>query len=83
MLKTVRITSKRQITIPAAIFKRLNLNEGDRLIVNIDQGKIVMEKAKALLDELAGSLKPPAEYRNKSLDFIINDAKRKYFSTRK
>lgn len=83
MLQTVRITSKRQITIPAKIFKGLNLNQGDYLSIYIDQGKIIMEKSQKLLDEIAGSIKPLKEYKNKPIDFIIRDSKKKYFSRKK
>lgn len=83
MLQTVKISSKRQITIPSVIFDHLNLNEGDRLIVNIDEGKIVMEKSQKLLDDMAGSLDVPNEYKNKPLDFIIRDSKQKYFAKSK
>jgi len=83
MLQTVKISSKRQITIPADIFNFLKLNEGDRLIVNIDEGKIVMEKSQKLLDEIAGSLYLPKKYKDKTLDFIIRDSKQEYFSTKK
>ena len=83
MLQTVRISSKRQITIPVDIFNYLALNEGDRLIVNIDEGKIVMEKSQKLLDKMAGSLYLPKKFKNKSLDFIIRDSKQEYFTTKK
>ncbi len=83
MLQTVRITSKRQITIPAKIFKHLNLNQGDYLSIYIDQGKIIMEKSQKLLDEIAGSIELSKEYKGKSIDFIIRDSKKKYFSRKK
>lgn len=83
MLQTVKISSKRQITIPVDIFNYLALNEGDRLIVNIDEGKIVMEKSQKLLDDMAGSLYIPNKYKNKTLDFIIRDSKQEYFTKKK
>ena len=83
MLQTVKISSKTQITIPVDIFNYLALNEGDRLIVNIDEGKIVMEKSQKILDEMAGSLYLPKKYKDKPLDFIIRDSKREYFATKK
>lgn len=83
MLQTVRITSKRQITIPVKIFNQLGLNQGDKLIVEVDSNKIIMQKAQRLLDELAGSLKVPARYRNKPIDFIIKETKKEYFASKK
>ncbi len=75
MLQTVRITNKRQITIPVRIFNQPGLNQGNKLIVEVNSNKIIMQKAQLLLDKLAGSLKTPVRYRNKSLDFIIREAK--------
>ena len=83
MLQTVRISSKRQITIPVAIFDYLNLNKGDRLVVNIDEGKIIMEKSQKILDDIAGSLTLPKKYKNKPIDFIIRDSKQEYFAVKK
>lgn len=80
MLQTVRITSKRQITIPVKIFRQLNLNEGDNLLVEVNANMMVIKKAQSLLDELAGSVKIPKKYLNKSIDFIIKETKRKYFA---
>lgn len=83
MIKTVRISSKRQITIPAKLFEALNLREGDRLSVQVVNNKLIMQKSQALLDDLAGSLELPEEYKNRSLDFIIRDAKKEYFKRKK
>lgn len=83
MLQTVRITSKRQITIPVLIFNQLGLSQGDELVVKIDQNRIIMEKAEQLLRDLAGSLKAPKKYQNKPIDFIIREAKKEYFAKRK
>lgn len=83
MLQTVRITSKRQITIPSKIFSQLNLNEGDRLIVEADSKRIVMKKTQQVLDEVAGFLNIPKKFKKKSLDFIIREAKKEYFISKK
>ncbi len=82
MLQTVTITSKRQISIPVKIFNKLGLVKGDKLIINLQQDKIVMQKAQSLLDEIAGTVKLPAKYKNKSLDEIIKLAKKEYFKSR-
>lgn len=79
MLQTVRITDKRQITIPSKIFSRLSLNRGDRLSVEIQDNRLILQKSQMLLDTIAGILKKPKKYENRSLDFIIKDAKRTYF----
>jgi len=51
--------------------------------VNIDEGKIVMEKSQKVLDEIAGSLYLPQKYKNKPIDFIIRDSKQEYFAVKK
>jgi AbrB family looped-hinge helix DNA binding protein len=83
MLQTVRITSKRQITIPVKIFKRLKLNKGDRLSIEIESNKMVMQKAQVILDNLAGSVKLPNKYKNKPIDYIIRESKKEYFRSKK
>lgn len=82
MLQTVRISSKRQITIPAQLYRQLSLNQGDRLSISIDGGSLIMKKSKELLNELAGSITVPKRYKNKPIDFIIKEAKKEYFTQR-
>ena len=38
-----KVTSKRQITLPAAVCRRVNINEGDHLRVKIQDGGIFLE----------------------------------------
>jgi len=42
MKTSVTISSKRQITIPVEIFRLLELKEGQKLIVEVDNDRIVM-----------------------------------------
>jgi AbrB family looped-hinge helix DNA binding protein len=42
MKNSVTISSKRQITIPAAIFRSLGLKEGQKLMVELENDRIVM-----------------------------------------
>jgi AbrB family looped-hinge helix DNA binding protein len=85
MFKTVRITSKRQISIPVNVFNSLGLKKGDTLLINVDfdNERIIMEKQEKILNQLAGSLKLPKKYKNKSLEQIVSDAKRNYFRSKK
>ena len=83
MTQSVRITSKRQITIPVKIYNKLHLNKGDRLIVRFTPDKLILQKAQVLLDSLAGSLKVPEKYKNKSTDEIVSQAKQDYFQHKK
>ena len=83
MLQTVRITSKRQITIPVKIFNQMGLIKGDQLVLEYSNENIIMKKSQQLLDEVAGIIIPPKKYQNKSIDFIIRDAKREYFTNKR
>lgn len=83
MQSLVKISSKRQVTIPSKIFDHLKFEEGDNLIFEVEGDKIVVKKAKQFLDELAGSVKIPVKYQGKSLEFIIKDAKSEYFANKK
>ncbi|MEA1961213.1 MAG: AbrB/MazE/SpoVT family DNA-binding domain-containing protein [Bacillota bacterium] len=42
MKTSVTISSKRQITIPAEIFRLLELKEGQKLMVEVENDRIVM-----------------------------------------
>jgi len=83
MLETVRISSKRQITIPARVFHWLGLGQGDQLVVEVKDQTMVLQKAQNLLDELAGSVKLPKRFKNKPIDLIIKSAKDDYFSLKR
>lgn len=77
------ITSKRQFTIPADVFRQLNLKEGQRLLVSTKGGQIRIEPALALIERLAGSVKVPTRFGGLTSDQIIQKAKEEYFSKRR
>jgi AbrB family looped-hinge helix DNA binding protein len=52
-----KISSQHQITIPVEIMRRLGLSQADRLMISLEQGKIILQpQKKSVADELAGSL---------------------------
>lgn len=53
----VKVTRKRQVTIPKEIGEKLGIEEGDYLKVRLEGNKIVMEKVRSLKD-LMGILNP-------------------------
>jgi len=79
MRKIATITSKRQITIPATIFRRAGFSDRQKLLVVEDAGKIILSPASGLINELAGSLKMPQEWRGKTSEEIIKESKEEYF----
>lgn len=44
-MKTLAISSKRQISIPKEIYAALHLKEGDKLTLELKEGKLILEPA--------------------------------------
>jgi len=59
------VTSKGQITLPKSVRDALDLNEGDRVLFRVLQGRAVLAKVEDFLD-LAGSVEVPAAKKGKS-----------------
>lgn len=74
------ITSKRQLTIPASIFKRVGLSEKQKVHISEEKGRLVITPFVNLIEKLAGSLEIPTSWRGKDLDSIIEGSKREYFA---
>lgn len=83
MEQVATITSKRQLTIPVNIFRRLNLKMGQKVAVSDDNGVIKIEPMVILLDRLKGSVPLPEKYKGLPLEIIIKRAKTEYFKKRK
>lgn len=69
------ITAKGQVTIPKHVRDELGLNEGDRLLFRVVDGRAVLARTADLLD-LAGAVPVPADARDLSLDQIRDRAHR-------
>lgn len=82
MAQTATITSKRQLTIPAEMFRQLAWKEGEKVIVKHDGDELRIISALSLVDKLAGSVKVPKQYRNVPIDEAIERAKLDYFKKR-
>ena len=82
MPQLVTITSKRQLTIPVELFRKLNLEEGQQLLVYSEDRSIKLEPAAGLVEQLAGSIKIPARFKKQSLDKIIAKAKQERFKNK-
>jgi len=76
------VTSKRQLTIPIDIYRLMNLVEGNKVLVSIEDQVIKIEPAQALVEKLAGSVKLPKRFKNKTVDQIITLAKKEYFKNK-
>ncbi len=73
------ITSKRQLTIPAKIFRKLGLQEGEKVRVSEENGSIRITSYLKLLDKLAGSVKVPQRFKGLTVDQMTEKAKNEYF----
>jgi len=73
------ITSKRQITIPAALFSKLALESGTKILITEDQGKIVMSPSESAVRELAGIIKFHRRVSDSQLEKIIEKSKEKRY----
>jgi len=80
MIKTATITSKRQITIPASLFRKAGLTERQKVIISEEKGKLVITPLANLIEKLAGSLEVPNRWKGKDLDTIIEESKAEYFA---
>ena len=76
------ITSKRQLTIPAKIFRKLGLKEGEKVKVMEEDGSLKIVSYLKLLDKLAGSVKVPKKFKGLTPDQMIKRAKGEYFRER-
>jgi len=81
------ITSKRQLTIPIAMYKKLGLKKGDnRVIVRASEGELkiksAVEASMKALETLAGCVKPRPEDRGKDIVDIVHEGIKKYWEKR-
>ncbi len=80
MVQIATITDKRQFTIPASLFKKLNLKEGQKVLVSEENGALKIESALKLIERLAGSISVPARFKGLTPDEMVEKAKKEYFS---
>jgi len=79
MTQMATITSKKQLTIPVAIFKKAGLRIGQKVLVSEENGSLKITSAERLVEELAGSLPMPKEWEGRDLDEMIEEAKAQHF----
>lgn len=79
MSQLAMITSKRQLTIPSKVFKKVGFEKGDRVIVEEKKGELRIKKAVNLVEELAGSVKVQKHLRGVDVDEAVRIAKERRF----
>lgn len=73
------ITSKRQLTVPAKIFAQVGLRTGQRVILEEKNGRIILTPSEFLVEELAGSVPAPKEWKGRDIDEIVESARNEYY----
>lgn len=82
MTQLATITSKKQLTLPAEVFKKARLRIGQKVIVSEENGDLLITPAEKFVKELAGSVKVPSRLKVKDIDEVIEQAKTKYFQNK-
>lgn len=79
MTQMATITSKKQLTLPAALFRKAGLHIGQKVVVSEENGRLILTPAEKLVEELAGSVPLPERWKGKDIDEIIEEATEDYF----
>ncbi|MDQ7031092.1 MAG: AbrB/MazE/SpoVT family DNA-binding domain-containing protein [Desulfonauticus sp.] len=68
----VTVTSEGQIVIPSEVRKKLNIQKGQKLVVSVEENKIILEPVEQLIQKGRGLL--PG--KGKALRFLLEKRKR-------
>lgn len=79
MNQLATITSKKQLTLPAELFRKVGFKVGEKVIVSEENGSLKITSAEKLVEELAGSIPMPKAWKGKNIDQIIEEARDEYF----
>lgn len=72
MQSIIKVSSKRQITIPADVYRMLGLRPGSKLAVRVEDGKIILSNVAASYTEMmAGSLKGVYGHTQEEVDEYV------------
>ena len=82
MNQLATITSKKQLTLPAQVFKKAGLKIGQKVIVSEENGDILITPVEKFVKDLAGSVKVPSRLKGKDIDAVIEESKIKYFQNK-
>ena len=80
MTYTATVTSKRQLTIPAELYKALDLKSGSKVSLTLNQDTVTLEPIDKILNRLQGSIKLPKRFRGMDIEQIIQTAKNEYYT---
>lgn len=69
------ITSKRRLTIPVDLYKQMNFQKGQRVVISKASDGIKVEPAAGIVERLFGSVKVPIKLKGLSFDKIRDIAR--------
>jgi len=69
----VKVTSKGQIVIPSEVRKKLNIQKGQKLVVSVEENRIILEPVEDILRKGRGLLKDDGK---KILEYLLEERKR-------
>lgn len=75
MVAILTLTSKNQLTLPVEMVRLLSLTKGSKLIAELRDNTVALEKVENSWDDLQGSLKETNLTKGKSVLEIIEMAK--------
>jgi len=78
MTQLATITSKKQLTLPTALFRKAGFREGQKVIVSEENGSLKLTPVKKIIEELAGSIPIPNKWKGKEIDEIVDLARTEY-----
>ena len=70
LIKTIRVSEKGQIAIPREIRERMDISQGDELIIVQNDSKLLIEKAKKISNKIKDDFKDILSHSEKSLKEI-------------
>ncbi len=79
MNQIATVTSKKQLTLPSAIFKKAGFKIGQKVMVSEENGRLLITPAEVLVEEFAGPVPVPKKGKGKDAREIVNEAKSEYF----
>lgn len=71
MTYTATLTGKQQLTVPIELFRHLNWEIGQKVVISENSGSLSIMAAKHLVDRLAGSVRAPKRFKGLSVEEII------------
>lgn len=76
MPKTTTLSSKYQITLPAALVRELGMEPGDKLAVRLEEGRIVLRpRPRDWVSYLAGSMRGYYGKTKKEIDAYLREVR--------